>query len=82
MVKLIIFNIGVAYHCYGVSNAMMSRLDSVHKTHPNLFLLMTECCQGFRKITNPLTPARLGDWGSGQDYAQNIMHVSSPCTII
>jgi len=76
MVKLFL-QIGVAYHCYGANDERMGRLDEIHKRHPNLFILMTECCQGFRKTTHPFTPALLGDWDGVRDYAQGVMKVST-----
>ncbi len=38
---------------------------------------MSECCQAFRKNTDPYTKADLGNWPNGKDYAQNVMHVNN-----
>jgi glucosylceramidase len=63
---------GIAYHCYLAKNG--EAVDAVHKKHPNPFILMTECCQNFRKNTDPFTPSTLGDWDHARDYASNVMN--------
>jgi hypothetical protein len=74
LIKFVTF-LGIAYHCYLAKNT--EAVDAVHKKHPNPFILMTECCQNFRKNTDPFTPSTLGDWDHARDYAHNVMNVSN-----
>ncbi|CAG2104823.1 unnamed protein product [Medioppia subpectinata] len=66
---------GVAYHCYLPKNT--DAVDQVHAKHPDQFMLLSECCQNFRKNTDPYTPASLGDWNQAKDYAHNVMNTLS-----
>lgn len=75
------FVTGIGYHCYGTSN--LSFAETIRKKYPELFIMMTECCQGFTtKPPNPLPKAVLGDWGQAAGYISGVINVSHDFTVL
>ncbi|CAG2165684.1 unnamed protein product, partial [Oppiella nova] len=62
---------GIAFHCYLANR--YAAVDELHKKYPDIFTMMTECCQNFRLNTNPFTPSTLGDWDQARDYTEQII---------
>ncbi|CAG2172452.1 unnamed protein product, partial [Oppiella nova] len=62
---------GIAFHCY--LSTRYPGIDALHQKYPDVFTLMSECCQNFRKNTEPFTPSTLGEWGQATNYANQIV---------
>ena len=59
---------GIAFHWYSNNNSTDAVLDTLHKKHPEYFLLNTEACV--------LKPPIYGSWDWAEKYAFDIIRVS------
>lgn len=69
--------IGTAFHCYGEGKELWPALEILNEVYPEMFILMTECCQGFTASPTPAGALQHpGNWNNAQTYATDIMNVS------